>query len=233
MTAMFKTASPVTKRSEMETKDMAVKLDFSDSTGEISGYASLFGEVDLGNDVVELGAYQKSLSRHADAGRKIKMLWQHDPEQPIGVWDEVREDGKGLFVKGRILREVEKGREAAALIEAGVIDGLSIGYRTISAQKRSDGARSLMELDLWEVSLVTFPMLPSAKVTAKQGVPKELLEKFRAGDRLTEREFEAVAKGLGLSNSQAERAARVHLKGQGEPDNAAPTAADFLKALSA
>jgi HK97 family phage prohead protease len=134
---------------------------------EISGYASLFGDVDQGGDVVEAGAYAKSLQSLAAAGRRVKMLWQHEPGQPIGVWDEVREDGKGLWVKGRILSSVEKGREAAALISAGAIDGLSIGYRTVKATKNTRGQRLLSELELWEVSLVTFPMLPSARVGAK------------------------------------------------------------------
>ena len=134
---------------------------------EISGYASLFGAVDQGGDVVEAGAYAASLAEVAKAGRSVKMLWQHDPAQPIGVWDEVHEDGRGLWVKGRILSNVAKGREAAALIEAGAIDGLSIGYRTVKAGKNIKGQRLLSELELWEVSLVTFPMLPSARVGSK------------------------------------------------------------------
>ena len=134
---------------------------------EISGYASLFGAVDQGGDVVEAGAYAASLAAVAKAGRSVKMLWQHDPAQPIGVWDEVCEDGRGLWVKGRILSTVAKGREAAALIEAGAIDGLSIGYRTVKAGKNTKGQRLLTELELWEVSLVTFPMLPSARVGSK------------------------------------------------------------------
>ncbi|MEP5730952.1 MAG: HK97 family phage prohead protease [Sulfitobacter sp.] len=138
-----------------------------DGGTQISGYASLFGAVDQGGDVVESGAYSCSLLDVAEAGRSIKMLWQHDPTQPIGVWDEVREDERGLFVKGRILDSVEKGREAAALIAAGAIDGLSIGYRTVKASKNTKGQRLLTELELWEVSLVTFPMLPSARVAAK------------------------------------------------------------------
>ena len=136
---------------------------------EISGYASLFGDVDQGGDVVEAGAYAASLKAVQAAGRSIKMLWQHDPTQPIGIWDEVREDAKGLWVKGRILSEVAKGREAAALIAAGAIDGLSIGYRTVKTTKNTKGQRLLSELELWEVSLVTFPMLPSARVGSKSG----------------------------------------------------------------
>lgn len=133
----------------------------------IQGYASLFGQTDQGGDVVRKGAYERSLSQLAHAGQRVKMLWQHDPAQPIGVWDEVREDANGLWVKGRILDSTQKGREAAALIAAGAIDGLSIGYRTQKASKTDKGHRLLTELELWEVSLVTFPMLPSARVAAK------------------------------------------------------------------
>ncbi len=133
----------------------------------VSGYASLFGTPDQGGDVVQPGAYGASLARLSAAGGRVRMLWQHDPAQPIGVWDEVREDARGLWVKGRILPEVARGREAAALIAAGAIDGLSIGYRTRRAVKDDRGRRLLSELELWEVSLVTFPMLPEARVAAK------------------------------------------------------------------
>lgn len=134
----------------------------------IEGYASLFGACDQGGDVVQQGAYARSLKGLEASGRNVKMLWQHDPGQPIGIWDEVREDAKGLWVKGRILDSVEKGREAVALIEAGAIDGLSIGYRTVRAAKDQKGQRLLNEVELWEVSLVTFPMLPQARVDAHQ-----------------------------------------------------------------
>jgi len=133
----------------------------------IEGYASFFGDPDKGGDIVAKGAYAASLKRLVDEGRQVKMLWQHDPTEPIGIWDEVREDERGLFVKGRLLESVGRGREAAALIAAGAIDGLSIGYRTVRAVKNDKGRRLLQELELWEVSLVTFPMLPSARVAAK------------------------------------------------------------------
>ena len=137
----------------------------------VAGYASLFGVKDQGGDVVEKGAYAASLARLGARGGRVKMLWQHDPGLPIGVWDEVREDGQGLWVKGRILTEVDKGREAAALLAAGAIDGLSIGYRTVKAERDGKGQRLLSELELWEVSLVTFPMLPEARVSAKGDDP--------------------------------------------------------------
>ncbi len=151
----------------------------------IEGYASFFGDTDRGGDVVEKGAYARSLAELRADSCQVKMLWQHDPAQPIGVWDEVREDEKGLYVKGRLLEDVARAREAAVLIAAKAIDGLSIGYRTLKAVKNNKGYRLLKELELWEVSLVTFPMLPSARVGAK-------------GDTLAEadlRELAAVFEG--------------------------------------
>lgn len=138
---------------------------------EIEGYASLFGQADQGGDIVQKGAYAASIQAMTAAGQRVKMLWQHDPAQPIGLWTEVREDARGLWVKGRLLDCTQKGREAAALIAAGAIDGLSIGYRTRKAAKDEKGQRLLTELELWEVSLVTFPMLPSARVEAKGDEP--------------------------------------------------------------
>lgn len=215
----------------IEKKDMAVDLSAAAETGVIEGYASLFNAVDHGGDMVAPGAYGESLALLAAEKRKVKMLWQHDPQAPIGVWDEVREDERGLHVKGRILEKVSRGREALELIAAGALDGLSIGYRTLKARKDAEGRRVLLKVELWEVSLVTFPMLPSATLSTPKGVSEDVIEKLRAGDRLTEREFEMMVKGLGLSNSQAERAARIHLKGQGEPAVEADEEAAFWAAM--
>ncbi|ESW60567.1 MAG: primosome assembly protein PriA [Rhodobacter sp. CACIA14H1] len=145
----------------------------------LEGYASLFGVADRGGDVVLPGAYAASLARMGTAGGRVRMLWQHDPAQPIGVWDEVREDARGLWVKGRLLTELAKGREAAALLAAGALDGLSIGYRTVRAERGPKGRRLLAEVELWEVSLVTFPMLPEARVAVK-GSAEELAAALRA-----------------------------------------------------
>ncbi len=133
----------------------------------IEGYASRFGLPDQGGDIVAKGAFGASLARLAAKGDKVRMLWQHDPTKPIGVWDDIREDETGLWVKGRLLSEVALAREAATLIDAGAIDGLSIGYRTVRAEKDQKGRRVLTEVELWEVSLVTFPMLPEAKLGRK------------------------------------------------------------------
>ena len=149
----------------LETKFQSFDQAGTETRGaEISGYASLFGIADQGGDVVAPGAYADSLKKLADSGRTVKMLWQHDPNRPIGVWDEVREDAHGLFVKGRILTELSLGQDVLTLVGSGAIDGLSIGYRTVKSEK-ADMGRLLKTLDLWEVSLVTFPMLPEARVT--------------------------------------------------------------------
>lgn len=148
---------------------------------EISGYASLFGATDKGGDVVKKGAYAASLAKMAAAGTSVKMLWQHDPMQPIGVWEKIVEDDKGLFVQGRILTEVQAGREALALLHAGAIDGLSIGYRTVRSEKAGAG-RLLHEIELWEVSLVTFPMLSEARAQPRDdeaALAESLAETFR------------------------------------------------------
>lgn len=166
----------------MTSKDYGLELKYaagaqivSDGTA-IEGYASLFGMADQGGDVVQSGAYALSLKRLSARGDKVRMLWQHDPTRPIGVWEEIREDAKGLWVKGRLLPEIAQAREAAALIAAGAIDGLSIGYRTISAQRDSKGRRVLSEVELWEVSLVTFPMLAEAKVGTKSDMSQDMAQ---------------------------------------------------------
>ncbi|MHA6325469.1 HK97 family phage prohead protease [Roseivivax sp. CAU 1753] len=159
---------------ELEHKLCRFEADVTVKNGmTIEGYASRFGACDQGGDVVARGAYATSLARLGQEGRGVKLLWQHDPAQPIGIWDEVREDATGLWVKGRLLDGVARAKEAAALIEAGAIDGLSIGYRTLRATKNDKGQRVLTELELWEVSLVTFPMLPSARVAGKGDHPDD------------------------------------------------------------
>jgi len=147
---------------------------------EIAGYASLFDRPDQSGDVVRKGAYAAALKALAARGQSVKLLWQHDPAEPIGVWEELREDARGLWVRGRLLQGTQKGREAAALVAAGAIDGLSIGYRTKRAERRAEGGRLLTELELWEVSLVTFPMLSGARVAAKGAAEDVALRDFAA-----------------------------------------------------
>ena len=182
----------------IERKEAAFELKKEpDQDGAFEGYASVFGIVDQGMDVVERGAFGKSIG----SGRKVKMLWQHDQQKVIGVWDEVKEDERGLFVSGRLLKGVAQAEEAMVLMRAGAIDSMSIGYRTIEAIPEGGGRiRKLMEVELHEISLVTFPMLPDAKVTAMKSVT-------------TEREFEAFLRDAGYSRKEATAIALHGFKG--------------------
>jgi HK97 family phage prohead protease len=131
--------------------------------GSFSGYASVFGEVDLGKDTVERGAFRKSLSERGPEG--VRMLFQHDPSEPIGAWKTIREDGRGLYVEGVLADGVARAREVHQLLKNAALDGLSIGFRTVrSKMDAKSGVRRILEADLWEISVVTFPMLPSARV---------------------------------------------------------------------
>lgn len=134
---------------------------------EMAGYASLFDQPDHGGDIVRRGAFAASLARRAASG--VRMLFQHDAGEPVGVWDVIAEDARGLFVRGRILGDAPRGRAALALVRHGAVDGLSIGFRTVKARPRPGGGRELLEIDLWEVSIVTFPMLAGARLKVLSG----------------------------------------------------------------
>ena len=141
------------------------------SVGEFDGYASLFGQPDLGRDVVASGAFGDSLHRRGGAPG-IRLLWQHDPSQPVGVWTHISQDRRGLYVRGALNLSVARGRELFALLQQGAVAGLSIGYRTQKAHADAgQRLRILTLIDLWEVSLVTFPLLPSARVMRVAGSP--------------------------------------------------------------
>ncbi|MCQ8781077.1 HK97 family phage prohead protease [Mangrovibrevibacter kandeliae] len=130
--------------------------------GRLRGYAGLFGRPDLAGDRIEPGAFAASLVRRGASG--LKMLWQHDPGQPIGAWTRVYEDAAGLVAEGQLALDTQKGREVDALIRAGAVDGLSIGFKTRRARRDAGGGRRLVEIDLWEISVVTFPMQEGARI---------------------------------------------------------------------
>lgn len=164
--------------------------------GVFEGYASLFNREDLGHDVIAPGAFRDSLKSRGT--QRIKMLFQHDPAEPIGVWDEIREDTRGLYVRGRLMTAVAKAREVLALMRAGALDGLSIGFKTVKARRdAATGVRRLDKVDLWEISVVTFPMLPGARVESVKTRPF-------AVSSPTEREFERwLTRDAGLTRMEA------------------------------
>lgn len=129
---------------------------------KIEGYASLWGVADLNGDVVARDAFAATLAKTGPRG--VRMLHQHESRAVIGVWDEMIEDERGLLVRGRVMDWSAEARFAGALSKAGALDGLSIGFRT-SRARREGRLRVLVEIELWEVSLVTFPMLPGARFT--------------------------------------------------------------------
>ena len=136
-----------------------------DADGTVEGYASLFGEIDQARDMVMPGAFTATLRQRSV--RRTPMLFQHDPSEPIGIWLELREDLRGLYARGRLIPEVVRARELLALLRAGGSDGLSIGFRTVKGRvDPKTRIRKLEAIDLWEISIVTFPLLPGARVRA-------------------------------------------------------------------
>jgi len=178
-----------------ERKFVDLVLDEIAADGTFSGYASLFGTVDLGRDVVEKGAFAKSLRSRGAAG--IRMLFQHDPNEPIGTWTELREDARGLFVRGTLAAGVSRSREVLDLMRGGALDGLSIGFRAVKARADAKtGIRRIIEADLWEISVVTFPMQPGARVEKVKGLRRDRLP--------TTREFERwLTRDAGLARGDA------------------------------
>ncbi len=177
----FNPAGQRTKRAEPPLRREHAPVRVNESDGRVEGYASLFGVPDHGGDVVMPGAFAASLRRRGASA--VRFLFQHDPAQPIGVWDEIREDRRGLYVRGRLIGGVARAREIAALLRAGALDGLSIGFRTVRADRDPRlRTRRLHEIDLWEISVVTFPMLPGAKVSrieqAGAGAPQALARRL-------------------------------------------------------
>lgn len=215
----------------LQTKNSGLALDVKavGDDGVIEGYASAFGVVDTYNEVVEPGAFTGSLVESKRKGRSIKMLWQHNPDQPIGVWDDLAEDAKGLYVKGRILKDASKrAAEAYGLLRGGALDELSIGYRTLQTAPHDDkqGVLRLLKLELREVSLVTFGALGrAARVTDVKSI-------LAAGELPTVRQFEEHLRDAGFPRSLAAAIATKatpHLRG--EPEAQANDALAFLKAL--
>jgi HK97 family phage prohead protease len=195
----------------MKTKDFSLQVKAADETGSFEGYASVFGVRDSYNEVVLPGAFADSLARHKREGSKPLMLWQHNPDEPIGVWNDLHDDGKGLYGKGQLLQGVRRADEALIMLKAGAVQGLSIGYREVDVEP-SDGnsARKLVKLDLLEASIVSFPANRRAKV---EGVKSERMDEFarrlRDGEPMPVKEFEDILREAGVPKAMAVQIASV------------------------
>lgn len=140
--------------------------------GVFEGYGSVFGNEDWYRDVMVKGAFAKSLAAHKLKGTMPSMCWQHDSEKVVGVYEEMREDDYGLFLRGRLLKDdVALAREAYALLKAKAMTGLSVGIRVqVDEYDRNNDVRTIKEADLWEVSLVTWPANELARVESVKGI---------------------------------------------------------------
>jgi hypothetical protein len=170
--------------------------------GKFIGHGSVFGELDSYRDIVMPGAFKKSLREDfAEKQRKVPMLWQHNSWAPIGVYDEIYEDAKGLYVEGSCNMDVQQGRECHALMKQGALTGLSIGYTTVSSEwNEKELTRKLLEVNLWEVSPVTFPAGDNARAQVKSlaevGTLSELEDYLRDAYGVSRKEATALASRL-------------------------------------
>ena len=209
----------------MKTKAGSPVLEIKalESDGTFSGYGSIFGNIDSHGDIVVKGAFAKSLKRHEERGTRPKLFWQHDMHQPIGSWTSIKEDDRGLYMEGRFNMEVQRGREAYALLKAGDIDGLSIGYRTIR-EKRDNvkSANLLEELDLIETSVVSLGSNELALVDAVKQIRGDSLPSLS--------DFEGFLREAGFSKTEATAIAGNGLSHllRSESDSE-PTGDDFLQ----
>jgi len=185
--------------------------DDREEYGRFEGYGSVFNNTDLGNDVIKNGAFRKSLRQRG--AKSIKLLYQHKSDMPIGVFDSMKEDEHGLYVKGRLALKTQAGAEAYELLKMGALDGLSIGFRLTPKGYQTDKRtrrRVIEEVDLMEVSLVTFPMNPKATVQSVKGQDISIREwenGLRDAFSISRSEAKAAAKAI--LNSFTERDAVV------------------------
>ena len=202
----------------MKTKhfDVGFEIKAVNADGTVEGYGSVFGVRDNYDDVIAKGAFVQSLKGHKAAGTMPAMLWQHDADKPIGIWTEMVEDEKGLRIKGQLAMETVKGKEAHALLKMGAINGLSIGFMSKEwAYDRETEVRTLTAIDLWEVSLVTFPANEKARVTNVKS----------ADEMATPKDAEKALRDAGFSKSDATAfVSRVMRMGEVRSDSANSTA---------
>lgn len=175
---------------ERETRSFAFQIKAVSDDGTVEGYGSVFGVKDTYSDVVAAGAFAKSLAAHKSEGSMPAMLWQHDSDRPIGIWTEMAEDAMGLKIKGKLALETTLGKEAHTLLKMGALNGLSIGFCSKEwSYDRETDVRTLSEIDLWEVSLVTFPANGKARVTGVKAAIDDLAAPKDAEKALREAGF--------------------------------------------
>lgn len=179
----------------MDLKDIGFEIKEVRNSGTFAGYGSVYDVVDQGDDVVAKGCFQKSLSGWADKGRMPALLWQHNTSEPIGVYTKMVEDDNGLYVEGKLALKTQKGAEAYELLQMKAVSGLSIGFMTKQATiDQKSGVRTIKEADLWECSLVTFPMNDQARIEVVKSM--EQITDFKSAEHY-------LRESCGLSRSES------------------------------
>lgn len=207
-----------------EVRTYAVEIRAAGDDGSVEGYGSVFGVRDNYDDVIAPGAFSASLKEHKAEGTMPAMLWQHNADEPIGVWTEMIEDSKGLRIKGKLALDTVRGKEAHALLKMGALNGLSIGFMSKQwTYDRDTEVRTLTEIDLWEVSLVTFPANEKARVTNVKAATDQLV---------APKDAERVLRDAGFSKADATAfVSRVMRMGE-ERSESADSTAQAMKAAS-
>lgn len=198
-----------------EVRAYALSIKATGDDGTVEGYGSVFGHKDKYDDVIAAGAFAESLKSHKAEGTMPAMLWQHDSSEPIGVWTDMVEDEKGLRIVGKLALDTVRGKEAHALLKLGALNGLSIGFVSKQwAYDRDTEVRTLTEVDLWEVSLVTFPANGKARITNVKG----------AEELAAPKDAERILRDAGFSKSDATAfVSRVMRMGEERSDSADAT----------
>lgn len=213
-----KPAAPLERKDsavKRETRAIALQIKAS-ADGTIDGYGSVFDVKDNYDDIIAPGAFAASLKAHKSAGTMPAMLWQHESDEPIGIWTEMTEDANGLRVKGMLALETVRGKEAHVLLKMGALNGLSIGFMSKQwAYDTETDIRTLTEIDLWEVSLVTFPANEKARIT-----------NVKSADELAApKDAERILRDAGFSKADATAfVSRVMRMGEARRESADSTA---------
>ena len=181
----------------MNRKSFNLEIKAVQEDGFFSGYGAVFGNVDWYNDVILPGAFTASLAKWRAKNKMPPVLWNHNDSEPIGVYTNIYEDEKGLYVEGKLLiDDVPRAKSTHALLKAGAIDGLSIGYSTKKANQQGNGVRELVEVELGEISIVTTPANEKSTVISVKS-------KLEEGELPSLPEFEKFLRESGFSKSQS------------------------------
>lgn len=182
----------------MNKRSFNLEIKAVQDDGFFSGYGAVFGNLDWYNDIILPGAFQQTLNDWTAKGKYPPVLWNHSTNEPIGVYTKMIEDERGLYVEGKLLiNDVPRAKSTHALLKAGAIDGMSIGYRTIkSSYNENTDIRELIQLSLDEISIVTMPANDKSTVTSVKS-------KLEDGELPSLPEFEKFLRESGFSKSQA------------------------------